>query len=653
MRRAYRPQVEALEARLTPTVSFDVQQSFGLGSFSNSVVVADFNGDGKPDFAVSNSSFKFIQPSIGVMLNTTPAGASTASFAYPTQVAVLQGELAVGDFNGDGKPDLAVANNGAVAILLNTTPTGSDTPSFAAPQSFAAGSSSTSVAVGDFNGDGKPDLAVIDASGTVSILLNTTATGSVSFAAPQTFAAGTNPGPLAVADFNGDGMPDLAFASQGSNAVSVLLDTTATGSGTVSFAAPQAFAVGTGPASLAVADFNGDGMPDLAVANSGTTAAPGTTVSVLLYSTPTGSGTASFTAPQTFTVGTGPFAVAVADFNGDGKPDLAVETGTNLAVLVSTTPALATAASFAAPQTFTTPYGSFLAAGDFNGDGRPDLALSVGEGFGGIEEVVQLNTSFSAVVGQFGGQGVWQYDNATGAWTQLTGANASLLTTDSLGDVAGVFPGAGVWLYMPRSGWQQINGHDANALAMNAQGDIVANFPGTGVAEFVHGASGWSVLTAANASLLALNAQGDVAGEFPEGVWEYLPSTGWRQLTGANASQLGIDALGDVAGVFPGAGVWLFKPSGGGWQQINGVDATALTMDEQGDIVANFHGFGVGEFVSGGGWTLLTAANASALTVADVGVVAGAFGGLGVWEFDPVRGWVKITASNASLIDLV
>jgi hypothetical protein len=137
--------------------------------------------------------------------------------------------VAVGDFNGDGLPDLAVANAGSdtVSVLLDTTPPGATTPSFAPQQTFPTGFGGVAVAVGDFDGDGKPDLAVTSSSpGTVSVLLNTTAAGATtpSFAPPQTFATDANPISVAVGDFNGDGKPDLAVANANSDTVSVLLN---------------------------------------------------------------------------------------------------------------------------------------------------------------------------------------------------------------------------------------------------------------------------------------------------------------------------------------------------------------------------------------------------------------------------------------------
>src|SRR5260370_2965783 len=133
----------------------------------------------------------------------------------------------------------------------------------------------------------------------------------VSFIARRDFdTAGVSPVSVAVGDVNGDGVQDLVIANFGSNNVSVLL-----GNGDGTFQGARNFAAGASPNSVAVGDFNGDGVQDLAVAN--LTAA--NNVSVLL-----GNGDGSFQAPQAFpTGGLGPRSVAVGDFNGDGVPDLA------------------------------------------------------------------------------------------------------------------------------------------------------------------------------------------------------------------------------------------------------------------------------------------------------------------------------------------
>src|SRR5215472_11490103 len=127
----------------------------------------------------------------------------------------------------------------------------------------------------------------------------------VSFIARRDFDAGVSPFSVAVGDFNGDGLADLAVANNRSNNVSVLL-----GNGDGSFQAARNFRTGSFPASVAVGDFNGDGIPDLAVANESSN-----NVSVLL-----GNGDGSFQAARNFDAGSGPLSVAVCDFNGDGLP---------------------------------------------------------------------------------------------------------------------------------------------------------------------------------------------------------------------------------------------------------------------------------------------------------------------------------------------
>jgi hypothetical protein len=360
---------------------------------TGNLVIADFNGDGKPDLALSN----FHDNTVSVLLNTTPSGAATVSFTVPQTFATGRGPIAIaaGDFNGDGKPDLAVANlDDTISVLLNTTPPRGSTPSFTAQQPFPIAVGSVSdVAVGDFNGDGKPDLVAVgvDNGAKISVLLNTTAPGAdvPSFAAQQVFDAGDSLfySHVAVADFNGDGKPDLAVTNTGhENAVSVLLNTTATGSMSLSFTDPVAFATGRYTRSVVVEDFNGDGKPDLATANGGDT------VSVLLNTTTLGSLVPAFSPQQVFSVTSDPESLAVGDFNGDGKPDLVVANRLSdwVSVLLNTTAAGSASANFTPQQTFTTGmrHNYLVAVADLNGDGNSDLAV-VGDSPTGV---VLLNT---------------------------------------------------------------------------------------------------------------------------------------------------------------------------------------------------------------------------------------------------------------------
>ena len=246
---------------------------------------------------------------------TPPVGFSVS----PTSVTVAAGQSAgqaltvsTGSYLTDGTYQLTLvaSGNGVThTIPLTLVLSSSATGTFQKQTTYTVGSNPLSVAVGDFNGDGKPDLAVANSSGgTVSVLLGN---GDGTFQTQTTYTVGSSSFPFSVAvgDFNGDGNPDLAVANAGSGTVSVLL-----GNGDGTFQTQTTYTVGSTPASVAVGDFNGDGNPDLAITNAGSG-----TVSVLL-----GNGDGTFQTQTTYTVGSTPRSVAVGDFNGDGKPDLAV-----------------------------------------------------------------------------------------------------------------------------------------------------------------------------------------------------------------------------------------------------------------------------------------------------------------------------------------
>jgi len=227
-----------------------------------------------------------------VFINITAAGAATPSFASPVGFTTGTGtsstgprSLASADINGDGKPDVVVVNrnDNTVSVFLNTTSIGSGTPTFAAQQIFAAGTLPVSVALADIKGDGKTDIAVANVStATVSVLLNTTPVGAgvPTFATLKPFATGVTPVFVAGADVDGDGKPDLVVANYTDNTASVLLNTTSVGAPVPVFAAQQTFPVGTHPNILALADINGDGRLDVIAAN-----ISDSTVSVLLNTT--------------------------------------------------------------------------------------------------------------------------------------------------------------------------------------------------------------------------------------------------------------------------------------------------------------------------------------------------------------------------------
>ncbi len=366
----------------------DVLQTNG-GIFQN-VAIADLTGNGQLDLVVSNLAGPNQSGNgvLGVLLGkgdgTFKAELSSGSGGYGAS------QVAIADVNGDGVPDVVVANtcasssncaNGTVSVLL-----GKGNGTFRTPVTYSSGGqAAVSIAVADVNGDGKLDLLVANQSGesngdgSVGVLLGN---GNGTFQPVVTYDAGDSvTSSLAVADVNGDGKPDLVLANSGRGTVTVLL-----GNGGGTFQAAVVYESGGEiPVSVAVADVNGDGNPDIIVANwySGT-------LGVLL-----GNGNGSFQAAVTYSSGgSSPDSFVVADVNGDGKPDLVAancgssqngygcgETNGVVSVLAGYGDG-----TFQPAVTFSS--GEFnaisVAVADVNGDGKPDIL--VGNQGGGSNE---------------------------------------------------------------------------------------------------------------------------------------------------------------------------------------------------------------------------------------------------------------------------
>ncbi len=349
------------------------------GFLASSVAVANLRGDGNQDLVVANcapsgSSNCEGNGSVGVLLGKGDGTFQTV-VTYPSGACDTR-SVAVADVNGDGRMDVVVASSsdnshcgefegpGTISVLLGN---GDGTLQPAVTYS-SGGYMAWSVAVEDLNGDGKPDLIVANScgdsncDGSVGVLLGN---GDGTFRAVVTYASGgAFVSSVAAADLNGDGKPDVVVSNSGSNSVSVLL-----GNGDGTFQQGVAYSSGGAtPESVVVAHVNGDDKSDLIVANyfSGT-------AGVLLDN-----GDGSFQSALTYGTGGGtPLWVATADVNGDGKPDLIAAnylSGLVGVLLGNGDGTFQPAVTYSAAEYYLTS----VAVADVNGDGKPDLAVGGG-----------------------------------------------------------------------------------------------------------------------------------------------------------------------------------------------------------------------------------------------------------------------------------
>jgi hypothetical protein len=396
--------VEPLESRvLLDGLTFATHQDFDTGREPIAVVAADLTGDGKLDLVTANDNAGSVSVLLGNGDGTFQAAINMPVGSGPISVPVA---LAIGDVNGDGKPDIVVANytggyTGTVDVLL-----GNGDGTFATGAILPVGHHPKSIALADLTGDGKLDIVEVNngASGTADVLLGN---GDGTFQAPRTFQVGPYPQAVAVAQMNGDSFPDIVVA--GNDSVSVLL-----GNGDGTFKPRQSTAVGSGPRALAIADLNGDGINDVVTANY-TGGYPGT-VSVLL-----GNGDGTFQPQQQFATGDGPRSVSIADLNGDGRPDLVVANypyaSNSVSVLLGNGDG-----TFQAHQDFgTASHPRSVIAADLNGDGAPDLVVAAGYSPSVVSVLLSTTTA---------GSGFSALDNGALSITGTSGNDTISLSVD-------------------------------------------------------------------------------------------------------------------------------------------------------------------------------------------------------------------------------
>jgi hypothetical protein len=397
---------------------FTAGESFATDGYPDNVVVADFNGDKRLDFAVSNSAGEWVTVGLGNgdgtfrssqsygytwsgtvaqiatadMNNdgnldiveagggtgvgiTVLLGSSHGALGAPISTAVGCGQanrggvnyIALGDVTGDGKTDVVATIDNAgggcpsneVAVLA-----GLGTGKFKAPVYYSTGTTQQSgpVALADLNGDGKLDMVLSNADGSISVLLNK-GKGVYGTAAVITGASGTQAGNIVIGDFNNDGRPDIAITNYSGTAINVLL-----GNGNGTFQAPIITPSPINPSALTAGNFNGDGNLDLALTSWNTGGA------LTIF---TGKGNGMFTVGTTYDFGTweqcypsggaNPYWIGTADLNQDGKSDLAI------------------AVQYTACDTEYSGQNNWGAAVVYTGNGDGSFDLDIGPWMGGVD----------------------------------------------------------------------------------------------------------------------------------------------------------------------------------------------------------------------------------------------------------------------------
>ena len=417
----------------TGTVDAKLTQVTAVSQWVYTVTVSGVTGSGTLGLnLVDDSSIRNMEGTKLTKLTFYPSFKSGIRFTTePYESAPYSNAVALGDVNGDAKTDLIILNGSigeSVGVLL-----GNGDGSFQIQHNFDGGYNVSSVTIGDVNGDGKLDLIVANnewdfSDSTLSVLLGN---GDGTFESRRTFVAGSTPTPAILGDVNGDGDPDLVVANFLTNTASVLF-----GNGDGTFQSRQTFSTGYNPLSVTLGDVNGDANLDIAVSNCNSQS-----VSVLL-----GNGDGTFQSQRTFATGYGPTSVSLGDLDDDGRLDLVVANtnSDSIGLLLGNGNG-----TFQSQKNIDlgTPSPYSLTLGDVNGDGKIDFVFAylqsalvgalLGDGKGSVyngQDYYIGDDRISVTLGDVNGDG--QLDIII-VGSRRIGNTVSLLLGNVIGDFTG------------------------------------------------------------------------------------------------------------------------------------------------------------------------------------------------------------------------
>lgn len=571
--------------------------NYGVGAGPTNMAIGDFNNDGKQDIAVSNQ----ISNNVSVLI-----GNGNGTFASQSTYAVGSGPYSIvaGNFNADTNLDLAVANSTSnnVSILI-----GNGSGSFTAGGTFLAGANPISIASGDFNNDSKADLAIANFGGffvgLVTVLLGN---GSGAFTAGPSVRTRSQPSFVAVSNFNGDGFQDLVVANFGAGSVSTYF-----GNGTGSFQLQQNITSANGPVALRVADFGTDGINDLVIANYNS--------DTLMFCTGTASGGFVGCNP-TSAGGNNPISIAAADFVGGGSKTTAVAlSGSNLVKVLNSNVTVGDI-----PNAVET--------ADFNGDGKADIA-SVNLGSNDVSVLLNQckaargnifdyngdrRTDFSVYRGS-GSSYFIESLNSSGPARNFGRPTDQLVPADYNGDLKADYA-----FFRPSNGLWYVSDASTRTVyftLFGLPGDVPVpnDFDGDGkadIAVFRPSAGLWYIRRSTDNAIIVVTfgSNGDIAapadydGDGKTDVAVFRPSTGVWYIAKSSDGGFIITQFGSAGDVTVSADydsdgkadIALWRPSTGVWYVLRSSDGgfSANAWGSTGDfpVVGDFEGDGTFDF---------------------------------------------------------